>query len=126
MHVYMHAVFEYDNETESVHEVNEHDYIMCHTNGEHVEHHDGNTKVVLDKIGVYHFISGTKSRCKMGLKLAVVVQNKHDLVLPPLITMPMPPSPSPSPNSSGNKGGAAGLGFFMWLGVSLVMMMFLI
>ncbi|TKY54692.1 Early nodulin-55-2 [Spatholobus suberectus] len=91
-------VFKYDERTESVHVVNETDYERCNTVGqEHVVFNDGNTKVLLTKSGLKHFISGKKSHCQMGLKLAVVVMSNNKAKK----QLPLPsPSPSPSPSSS--------------------------
>ncbi|XP_045812911.1 early nodulin-16-like [Trifolium pratense] len=81
-------VFEYDRTKESVHEVDEHDYIKCNTRGHNNDrYYGGNTKIVLDRLGVRYFISGRKGHCKMGLKVAVIT------VMP----SSSPPSPSPSP-----------------------------
>ncbi|KAK2412747.1 early nodulin protein [Trifolium repens] len=145
-------VFRYNTRRESVREVmNEHDFIKCNTKGQFMRlGHDGYTRVVLDKPGIHYFMSGWKSHCKRGLKVAILVisptNNNEPLVsmtplIRPSLTLPrhspkssspspspsLSPSPSPSPNSSGSKGGAIGCGFIILLGVSLMtMMMFLI
>ncbi|XP_004508232.1 early nodulin-16 [Cicer arietinum] len=137
--------FCYDSRNESVHAVNEGDYSSCNVGGKgHLVDHDGNTKVILNKIGMYYFISGNKRHCKGGLKLALLVTQPPIPPPPPSVAFPLPtpkslvafppppPSPlapslsapalapSPSPNSSGGGGGGESM---ICLGVSMAMMM---
>lgn len=129
----MYAVFKYDERTESVHEVNATDYERCNTMGqEHVVFNDGNTRVLLKKSGLTrYFISGNRSHCDMGLKLAVLIMSNNNAKnklqspspspSPSLLPSPLPtPSPSPSPN---NQGVTRNLGLgviMMWLGVMML------
>ncbi|RDX71094.1 Early nodulin-55-2, partial [Mucuna pruriens] len=134
-------VFKYDERTESVHVVNETDYERCNTVGQqHVVFNDGNTKVLLTKSGLKHFISGKKSHCQMGLKLSVVVfsnnktknKNNFESPSPSPSSTPTPspsptptqslPSPSPLPNNEGVTRSSGGV--TMLLLVSLAMMLF--
>ncbi|XP_058728404.1 early nodulin-16-like [Vicia villosa] len=149
-------VFKYNRRFEAVHEVTEHDYRRCITKGSrHKEFHGGNTRVVLDRLGVWYFVSGRRSHCLRGLKLAIVVMPPSPppslsisppslTVSPPSLTLPLAlpaslslslslsqspslsPSLSPSPSPNSSGGGANGHGCMVWLGVSMVMMMLLI
>ncbi|XP_027368779.1 early nodulin-55-2 [Abrus precatorius] len=123
--------FKYDRRTESVHVVNETDYARCITKGQHLVFNDGNTNVLLSKLGPKHFISGTQTHCQMGLKLVVDVMPKKSKKMSNSSSpspSPLPSlSPTPSPLSSHNQGVALGsnngfIGVIMWVGVSLVMM----
>ncbi|XP_057419888.1 early nodulin-16-like [Lotus japonicus] len=133
-------IFTYDNETESVHVVNEEDYLKCKVEGEdHEVYLEGYNKVVFNRSGSHLFISGKDDHCKMGLKLAVVVMSHrhHTEILSsnsdPSSLSPSPspapsssssPTPSPSPASNG-VASISGSGFIMWMGVALVMLFFL-
>ena len=98
MHYIYCTAFQYNNKTESVHEVEEEDYDRCRIRGEHVDHYDGNTMVVLKKTGIHHFISGKKRHCRLGLKLAVVVMAAPMLSSPPPPASPLPPRSTPIPH----------------------------
>lgn len=136
----VYAVFKYDNKTESVHVVNETDYARCNRVGQHQKFKDGNSKVWFTSSGPIHFISGEEGHCQMGLKLAVVVMSSghHGGKSHSPASLPSPsPSPSlslaPSPQTlpSNNQGvaGSSGGGFMgvmIGLGVSLVMVLFIV
>ncbi|KAL2338528.1 hypothetical protein Fmac_012974 [Flemingia macrophylla] len=136
-------IFKYDERTESVHEVNKTDYEGCSTVGkDHVVFRDGNTKVLLNKSGFKHFISGNKSHCQMGLKLVVAINNKtkknsHSQSPSPSPLASTSPSLSPSPLSSSssllsspsplpnNQGvtcssGGGFIGIMVWSGVMML------
>jgi len=95
---------------------------------EHVVFKDGNTKVLLKKSGIRHFISGNQSHCLMGLKLAVEVisgKSKDNTSPTPSPSSPSPlslsssssPSPSPLPSNHGVTGSSSAgfVGAMMWL-----------
>ncbi|CAL0307065.1 unnamed protein product [Lupinus luteus] len=92
-------VFKYDNSTESVHLVNEEDYLACKTLGNHTILKDGHSKFHLMNSGPFHFISGSQGHCQMGLKLVVVVMSPRPAANGTLLSPPISlalPSPGPS------------------------------
>ncbi|KAE9602356.1 putative cupredoxin [Lupinus albus] len=98
-------VFKYDNSTESVHLVNEEDYLACNTLRNHTILKDGNSKFNLMDSGPFHFISGSQGHCQMGLKLVVVVMSHrpaaNGTVHSPPISLALPsPALSPSINQA--------------------------
>ncbi|OIW18631.1 hypothetical protein TanjilG_13383 [Lupinus angustifolius] len=109
-------VFKYNNSTESVHLVNEEDYLACKTLGNHTIFNDGHSKFHLMESGSFHFISGSQGHCQMGLKLVVVVMSPRPAVNGTVHSPPISlalPSPGPSalspsinqavPRTSGNE-----------------------
>ncbi|XP_022853610.1 early nodulin-like protein 1 [Olea europaea var. sylvestris] len=66
-------VLKYDSKTDSVLEVIEEDYKICNNANPIKSHHDGETIISLEKLGLFFFISGAKEHCQKGQKLAVMV-----------------------------------------------------
>ncbi|KAA8522860.1 hypothetical protein F0562_009283 [Nyssa sinensis] len=111
--------WKYDAKSDSVLQVTEEDYKSCNKAKPIKAFKDGNTKIELDRSGLFYFISGAEGHCEKGQKLVVrVLSAKHGSSGGSLSPSPAPapfpavflaPAPGPGPNSAGH-GLSGGLG----------------
>ncbi|CAI9765766.1 unnamed protein product [Fraxinus pennsylvanica] len=104
-------VLKYDSKTDSVLEVSEEDYKICNKANPIKSHHDGETKISLEKSGPFFFISGAEEHCQNGQKLEVIVlSDKHGSGHHSTAQAPSPhhhrhfyraPAPAPAPTKGG-------------------------
>ncbi|KAL5978369.1 hypothetical protein ACLOJK_029486 [Asimina triloba] len=94
--LWLHAVFSYQPDKDSVLKVDKEGYDNCNVESG-APFKDGNTIFTLDKSGPYFFISGVKDNCLKNEKLVAVVmadRSGNSSTAPP---PSVPPSPSPPP-----------------------------
>ncbi|KAH6835946.1 hypothetical protein C2S53_002729 [Perilla frutescens var. hirtella] len=99
-------VLKYDGKKDSVVEVNEADYRSCIKANPIKTYNDGNTKITLEKSGLFFFISGAEGHCEKGQKLEVRVlsanHHPHSTVAPaPSPVAHHHHAPAPAPHNGG-------------------------
>ncbi|KAK2969832.1 hypothetical protein RJ640_000649 [Escallonia rubra] len=98
-------VMKYDPKSDSVLEVTEEDYKNCNKGKPIKSYKGGETKIALNRSGLFYFISGAEGHCEKGQKLEVdVLSDKHEgggvkghpPALAPVSVLPPAPAPAPA------------------------------